>query len=639
MNKSFLGYVVIIFALFVFSMMTLFKFNNTYNMLTKNTQLSAWSLTQMEVETIELDHQIDVYLLDQTASKKPLNLKFDVLWSRYKTFLTSDEMATVRNQYDSNATVHQAFAILKKHEKAVVEGDRVGIGKLKNDLAQILPKIRNLMIVNFTGQQSIEHRQIIQDTRTQIYWDMVFIFVVLTYLTIRHYKYNTYQQKMAWDDALTELKNRNYLFQLIKRFKKSQTPSTLVLFDINGFKDLNDTFGYPFGDRVLRTVSQALGELCTTPNMYCARVGGDEFAILIVKNQVNTKAMIKELEIELTKVLMTIDPTKKTSLSFGVASSHAMEDAYQYVKRSANLFNNADLALNIAKRQPTLHPSIVFYSQRIELEHRKKRQLTSELAKLIENKRQDELYMCFQPIIARHAPKLGCEALLRWNHPTYGFIDPQYIIQIAEEAGVAKRLGHWIMQQVYLALTQEWAEFSHRIEVSINLSDSLFDEDLPQVLSKIFASKGNYLESIVLEITETMTLDEVERSSAIIKKLEQLNIRMSLDDFGTGWSSLYNLNHLHFTKLKIDKSFVCDINSKQNQEYFVSAIVTLSHQLGIKVVAEGIEQLSQLNKLMELGVDEYQGYYFSKPITKQKFAKFCVQYFDVNSVSEIRHLH
>ena len=125
-----------------------------------------------------------------------------------------------------------------------------------------------------------------------------------------------------------------------------------------------------------------------------------------------------------------------------------------------------------------------------------------------------------------------------------------------------------------------------------------------------------------------MTLDEVERSSNIINELEKIGVRLALDDFGTGWSSLYNLNHLRFNKLKIDKSFIQNLNCEKNQTFFVSAIVNLSHQLGIKVVAEGVEDVTQLKSLIELGVDEFQGYYFSKPVSKQEFTHFCKHYFD-----------
>lgn len=609
-------------------------------MLTKNTQLSAWSLAQMEVETLELMNQLDHYLLDNNASKRRLNLKFDVLWNRYETFLTSDEMAQVRDNYDSKATIVRAFTLLKTHEQDVIKGDRDKLVVLDQQLQAMLPDIRNLMIVNFTGRQSIEHRRIIEETKTQIYLSMVFILLVLAYLSRRYYKHNQYQQEMAWQDPLTKLKNRNFLFVAIEDQKRSQKPMTLVLFDINGFKDLNDTFSYGYGDKVLLAISDKLRQSCTLyEGIDCARVGADEFAILTTNKQLDIASCIDKLAKELSHLLNEMDPSHRATLSFGVATSHELSNTtQQYVKRSASLFNNADFALNIAKRN--CNGSVVHYSQEIEDEHRKKRQLASELEALLDSPDQTQLYMCFQPIISVvNSNKLGCEALIRWNNPNYGFINPEYLIRIAEEAGFAKRLGYWIMLQVKYALTHDWAPFSHRIEVAINLSDSLFDEELPEMMTSIFSGEENYLNSIVLEITETMTLDEVERSTNIINRLEEINIRMALDDFGTGWSSLYNLNHMKFNKLKIDKSFVENISQYDNQHFFISAIVTLSHQLGIKVVAEGVEQKNQLERLTELGVDEFQGYYFSKPVRKEEFTEFGIRFFAGQYEQRRKSLH
>lgn len=642
MNKSFLGFIMMVFALFIFTIMTLFKFNNVYDMLTKNTQLSAWSLAQMEVETLELMNQVDRYLLDKTVSKRRLNLKFDILWNRYETFLTSDEMKQVRNSYDSKSTVERAFTLLKVHEQDVITGNREKLAILQQQLHAILPEVRNLMIVNFTGSQSIEHRRIIEETKTQIYISMIFILFILAYLSRRYYNHNKLQQEMAWQDPLTKLKNRNFLFFAIEKQKRAAKPTSLALFDINGFKDLNDTFSYDYGDRVLVSLSAYLRQQCALyEGVDCARVGADEFAILSTNPQLDMESCISKLATELSLLLKEMDPSHRASLSFGIATSHELSETNrQYVKRTANLFNNADFALNIAKRKT--ESSIIHYSQEIENEHRKKQQLATELEALLTSPDQTQLYMCFQPIISVvSSNKLGCEALIRWNNPNYGFINPEYLIRIAEEAGLAKRLGYWIMLQVKHALMHDWAPFSHRVEVAINLSDSLFDEELPEMMAAIFSGEAetNFLNSIVLEITETMTLDEVERSSNIIKRLEEINIRMALDDFGTGWSSLYNLNHMKFNKLKIDKSFVENISQHDNQHFFISAIVTLSHQLGIKVVAEGVEQKNQLERLTELGVDEFQGYYFSKPVRKEEFAEFGLRFFAEQDEKRNKSLH
>ncbi len=298
--------------------------------------------------------------------------------------------------------------------------------------------------------------------------------------------------------------------------------------------------------------------------------------------------------------------------------------------RASSLLNNADLALNIAKKAPEAGGVL---SRDIESAYNKKRILAEQLQQLLLDPNQSSLYLSYQPILSRDPDRLGCEALIRWQHSEFGYINPQYLIEIAEEYGLGKKLGAWIMQQVYLALQNDWKPHNRRLDVSINLSNSLFDETLPTLVTTIFGHHENFLNAIILELTETMTIDDFPQSLAIIESLEKMKVRFALDDFGTGWSSLYQLNHLKFSKLKIDKSFVDNMNQNQQQAIFIASIVNLSHQLGMQVVAEGIEQLAQLEQLKQLGVDEFQGYYFSRPITKTEFATFCDHYFSSENTS------
>lgn len=626
MSRHIAIFIMFVFGLFIFSIWTLVKFNDTYNMLTKHTQLSAWALAQLEIETLEFSSQLETYLLNDTRSSRKLNLKYDILWNRYDTFLNSDETREIRSQYGSGEVIAKAFNVLRKYENAVLKSNLSELKAFSGELKSLMPGIRNLMIVNFTGEESAKNRAIIADNKQTVLYDMLLIFLVLGYISLRVYKDAKYQQFMAWHDPLTQLKNRNYLLQQIKNLSKREDDYALILLDISHFKEINDIVSYEYGDKILTEISERLKAKCDQFHFLCARVGADEFAILINRCDFNFEFFVKALLSDLGAVLNRLDPSKRMALATGIAMSHEMsEHTKRYLKKSSAILNNADLALNIAKKNPA--DPVVYYSKEIEIAHRKKRKLSEELEGLIKTDDQQQLYMAFQPIISPQSERLGCEALIRWNHPQHGFVNPEYLIAIAEESGLAKELGRWIMRQVYQALSVDWSAFHSRIEVAINLSDSLFDEELPALVSDIFATDINYLDAIVLEITETMTLDEIERSVSIIRQLEDINIRLSLDDFGTGWSSLYNLNHLRFNKLKIDKSFVRDLNSLDQQKFFISAIVTLSHQLGIKVVAEGVEDEIQLHRLQELGVDEFQGYYFSKPITKEEFAHFSHQYF------------
>lgn len=619
-------YIVFVFGLFLFSIWTLISFNNTYNLLTKHTQLSAWSLSQLEIETLEFSNQLDLFLLRDRHSLRQLNLKYDILWNRFDTFLTSDETEAVRLQGRAQPIISGAFDILRKYESAVIAGRVEALHQFSDELKSYMPLIRNLIITTLTGEESVRSRAIIEENKQTVLYDMALILVVLAYISFRVYRDTRYQKFMAWHDPLTKLKNRNYLLKEIRSLGKQRADFSLVLLDICHFREINDVISYEYGDRILSDISHIINQHAEQYQLLCARVGADQFAIVVDRLDINLDMFIASLRNELDSKLQFLDPSHRMHIAIGIASSDQVEHTHpQQSKKFSVLLNNADLALNVAKKEAAQR--IIYFTKERDLAHRKKRELCDELEVLLSIDDQQQLFMVYQPIINPGSARLGCEALLRWNHPTYGFINPEYLIRIAEESGQAKALGRWIMEQVYRALSTDWHHFDARIDVAINLSDSLFDEELPELVHEIFSREKNYLDSIVLEITETMTLDEIDRSVSIIRRLEDLNIRLALDDFGTGWSSLYNLNHLRFNKLKIDKSFVRDLCTMDQQKFFISAIVTLSHQLGIKVVAEGVEDEIQLHHLQELGVDEYQGYYFSKPISKQQFTLFSQQYF------------
>ncbi|WP_256612981.1 putative bifunctional diguanylate cyclase/phosphodiesterase [Vibrio ostreae] len=619
-------YIVFVFGLFLFSIWTLISFHNTYNLLTKHTQLSAWSLSQLEIETLEFSNQLDLFLLRDRRSLRQLNLKYDILWNRFDTFLTSDETEAVRLQGSAQPIISAAFDILRKYEAAVIAGRVEALNQFSDELKSYMPLIRNLIITTLTGEESVRSRAIIEENKQTVLYNMALILVVLAYLSFRVYRDTRYQKFMAWHDPLTKLKNRNFLLKQIRSLGKQRADFSLVLLDICHFREINDVISYEYGDRILSDISHIINQHAEHYQLLCARVGADQFAIVVDRLDINLDMFIASLRSELDSKLQFLDPSRRMHIAIGIASSDQVEHTHpQQSKKFSVLLNNADLALNVAKKEAAQR--IIYFTKERDLAHRKKRELCDELKVLLSIDDQQQLFMVYQPIINPGCARLGCEALLRWDHPTYGFINPEYLIRIAEESGQAKALGRWIMEQVYRALSTDWHHFDARIDVAINLSDSLFDEELSELVQEIFSREKNYLDSIVLEITETMTLDEIDRSVSIIRRLEDLNIRLALDDFGTGWSSLYNLNHLRFNKLKIDKSFVRDLCTMDQQKFFISAIVTLSHQLGIKVVAEGVEDEIQLHHLQQLGVDEYQGYYFSKPISKQLFALFSQQYF------------
>lgn len=231
------------------------KFNDAYNALTKDTQLSAWALAQVEIETLDFTHQGEKYLLSEEENKHDLNLRFDILWSRYDTFLNSDETHDIRTHYNSGNVVEEAFAILQKYEQGVVKGDREQLALLLGEMEEVYPKLRNLLTVNFTGLSSLKNRALIAENRQTVFIDMALVMAVLAFFSIRLYRDSKHQQFITWHDPLTKLKNRTYLLTQLKCLNDSKQKHAIVLLDIRHFKEINDIVSYEYGDRVLCEVA------------------------------------------------------------------------------------------------------------------------------------------------------------------------------------------------------------------------------------------------------------------------------------------------------------------------------------------------------------------------------------------------
>jgi diguanylate cyclase (GGDEF)-like protein len=623
-SRKLLLLTLLLTAFFTIAVWSVLKFDKAYILLAKHTQLSAWSLAQLEVETLEFTNQLEkhIYLGSQFDE---LNLRYDILWNRYRIFLDSDETKLIRSEYNSQEVISKAFQLLKGYEYSITHNDVDQLKLMLEDFKAINPSVRNLMIQNFTGEDSLKQRSQLDNSKQENVYYMVIILVAFFLMSFWVYRDAKQQQFLAWYDPLTKLRSRNYMLSTIKAREKRGS-IVLILMDISGFKELNNNQGYEYGDGILTGIAESLSQQCSGNDMVCARMGADEFAVLMDKPREPIDEFLRIFWFKLNNHLKQLDSSHHISLDIGVATSDDQHSNPRSCLHSEKLIlNRADSALNIAKLNKKEH--IIFFDNQIEAAQQKRRQLSIELSQLIDDPTQQQIYLNYQPIIHATNRKLGCEALIRWNHPVHGFVNPEYLIALAEDSGHAKALGKWIMQQVYQLIEQDLSHYIDQLEISINLSDALFDYDLADMVEEIFHTHTNFLPAVILEITETMTLDDLKRSMAILKSLERINVRVALDDFGTGWSSLYNLNHLKFNKLKIDRSFVTDIHTLEKQRYFINSIVNLSHQLGLTVVAEGIERIEEFDALNMMNINEFQGYYFARPLLKNDFITYCNQHF------------
>lgn len=414
-------------------------------------------------------------------------------------------------------------------------------------------------------------------------------------------------QHQAYHDHLTSLHNREWLNEFID-FSIKETPhQPLFLFfiDLDRFKEINDTLGHGVGDTMLVALSQRLKEIAVEENTKVVRLGGDEFAVLT--HDVDIVEMANQIMQKIEKPIELSGMKLNVGASIGIASypSHGND--------ASSLMRCADIAMYRAKE--TNHRYIV-YSTDIDNHSTDRLMLMNDLRSAIND---DQLILHFQPKIdIRQHKHIGYEALLRWEHPQRGLIPPDDFIPYAEITDLIHPLTLWVLKNS-LIQSAEWFKQGLVHHVSINLSArNLLDNSLPNQLALLLKAYNVEPSSIELEITESALMTEPEIALHNLKQLHMLGVQISIDDFGTGYSSLSYLRQMPIHKLKIDKTFVLEMDSNHGDHVIVESTINLAHNLGLKVVAEGVENKEVLALLDGLGCDEAQGYYLSRPHVADK---------------------
>lgn len=540
------------------------------------------------------------------------------------TVFESAEGMMVTDQHRKILRVNEGFSDITGFTPEEAIGQPMDFIKSERHEPTFFEQIEQTLNVNGSWQGEIWNRR--KDGKEYLQWTSITAVRSEDELTIINYVVTlvdatqrkaaeTKITQLAFYDQLTGLPNRQLL---LDRLEKALTSSArhdntgaILFIDLDDFKTLNDTRGHDVGDQLLKQVANRLLG-CVRRNDTVARIGGDEFIVLLEDLDPDLEVASQQAEIMSEKILEALPQPyyiggieQFSTLSIGLT-------LFQGEKESVDeLLKQADLAMYQAKAagrntrrffNPTMQARV--------LEHAA---LANDIRKGMQN---DEFVLYFQPQVNKHHLLVGAEVLLRWNHPTRGLTTPGEIIPVAEETGLILALGDWVLRSACQVLAQ-WAQHTHTrdLTLSVNISArQLHQADFVQQVQAIIAETGADAHKLKLELTESMLLHDVEDTIQKMHKLREHGVAFSLDDFGTGYSSLSYLRQLPLDQLKIDQSFVRDLAFNNQESNIAQTIVSLANGLGISVIAEGVETEDQCRRLASYGCTEYQGYLFGRPV-------------------------
>jgi diguanylate cyclase (GGDEF)-like protein/PAS domain S-box-containing protein len=411
---------------------------------------------------------------------------------------------------------------------------------------------------------------------------------------------------LAGHDALTGLPNRVLFHDRLVRSLRGAGPEAqiaVLCIDLDRFKTINDTLGHPVGDALLTQVAQRLST-CLREGDTVARLGGDEFAI--IQHRVDGPDAPGCLAARIVEALGDVFVVNDQHLVAGASVGIAL--APTDGQTAEELLKKADMAMYRAKAEG--RGAFRYFEPDMDVRLQERRRLELELRRALA---AGEFTLHYQPLLHVAENRItGCEALLRWNHPTRGLITADHFVPLAEEIGLIVPLGEWVIRQ---ACADALLMPGH-MKVAVNLSPAQFKSDgLIGTVMQALGSSGLDPRRLELEITESVLLQDSEANVKLLHDLRALGVRICMDDFGTGYSSLSYLRSFPFDKIKIDRSFVADVNDDRDANAIVRAVASLGHSLGMATTAEGVETAGQLDMIRSQGCTEVQGYFISRPVS------------------------
>ncbi len=428
-------------------------------------------------------------------------------------------------------------------------------------------------------------------------------------------KVEKHVKQLAYHDPLTGLPNRTQLMQqlrlMLNRAQLEEKQVAILFLDLDRFKLINDTLGHDAGDLLLKAVSERIRR-CVRSQDFIARLGGDEFTVIL--EGVTELETVSKIAGKICDALS--QPFVFLQQKMFVTTSIGISVFPQDGEDTSALMKHADSAMFRAKEKRN---SYCFYVEGMEDEIARRMEIERELRHAIEG---NELVLYYQPKIDLVSGEMmGAEALIRWQHPRHGLISPDMFIPMAEESGLINQISEWVLTQACLQL-KSWEKEGHNLQMAVNLSSKDIQlDDFKDKMQQLVEQHQIRPKTLELEITESTLMENPEELEVELNALRQMGLTLAIDDFGSGFSSLNYLKRLPVDVLKIDRMFIRDLEKDENDKAIVGGIVALATSMGLKTVAEGVENEEQYRILQKFGCNTCQGYYFSKPLSSADFSE------------------
>ena len=625
---------LIIFVLFILTGYIIYLIQQRQDELQDLTRYTdSWSVSQVITEYFRLEASLQLFAVSpEDITSDDVHLRIDIMISQSQLFFEGEFGVFIRKNPE--------YAAIAKQLNDILENLNLNIENLSHSqILDILSTMRGLEapLRKIASESLVKDIKIVNQKHDKIknlyyiYSIVSLILVVFSFILwflvysqknklmkahVRMESLTFELQKkrldlidknkklrfVAYNDSLTLLANRLSFWQMLPKlngFKNDiNIKQTIILFDLDRFKEVNDSLGHDAGDELLRLVGKRLRRF-VGDGIFIYRLGGDEFALLSTqKSRDDLIVLVNKIKVELCKAYNILDHVVNIGVSIGIA--YINKDNHE------DVYKNADLALYEAKKSGG--DNIIFFESWMLDHHQDIKSLQADLLKALEN---NEFSLVYQPIsYVSNRQIYGYEALIRWYHPTRGLVSPEIFISVAEKMGIIDKIGIWVIENA----CSDYAKWKGKFKLSVNVSPlQLLNCALPNILSDAMKKYHIDPSCIDLEITESSFSELDVTSLSVLTSLRNQGVNISLDDFGTGYSSLSRLSAFKFNTIKIDRSFIENITSNVDGLKLFKAIINLGKSLDTLIVAEGVETEEQMAYLHYLGCDLVQGYLLGKP--------------------------